>query len=80
MKTDTQARDFEAADGLREHMPHRSGIYELTVMHRRLDDALRLEHTRPFPDGIKLVRLKTLRLAVKDRLQLLVRFGQDERA
>jgi hypothetical protein len=80
MKIDVHARDFEVADGQREHVPHRPGIYKLTVMHGKLDDAIRHEHKRPFPDGIKLLRLKTLKLAVKDRLQLLVRFGQEERA
>ena len=54
-------------------------IYKLTVVHGQLDDAIRYEHKRRFPDGIRLLRLKKLRLAVKDRLQLLVRFGRQER-
>lgn len=54
-------------------------IYKLTVVHGKLDDAIRHEHKRRFPDGIRLLRLKKLRLAVKDRLQLLVGFGRQER-
>ena len=80
MKIDVHARNFELADGVREHIPHRPGVYKLTVIHGKLDDAIRHEHEHPFPDCIKLLRLKTLRLAVKDRLQLLVRFDQEERA
>ena len=54
-------------------------IYKLTVVHGKLDDAIRHEHKRRLPDGIRLLRLKKLRIAVKDRLQLLVRFGRQER-
>ena len=54
-------------------------IYKLTVVHGQLDDAIRHEHKRRFPDDIRLLRLKKLRLAVEDRLQLLVRFGRQER-
>lgn len=43
-------------------------IYRLSVIHRKLDDEIRRELKRRFPDSIKLLRLKTLRLAVKDRL------------
>ena len=43
-------------------------IYKLTLMHRRLDDEIRGELKRRFPNRIKLLRLKKLRLAVKDRL------------
>lgn len=46
-------------------------IYKLTVIHRRLDDEIRRELKRRFPDSIKLLRLKKLRLAVKDRLHRL---------
>jgi hypothetical protein len=37
-------------------------------MHRRLDDEIRRELRLRFPDSIRLLRLKKLRLAVKDRL------------
>ena len=43
-------------------------IYRLTVTHRRLDEEIRLELKRRFPDTIRLLRLKKLRLAIKDRL------------
>ena len=43
-------------------------IYRLTLIHRKIDDEIRGELVRRFPDSIKLLRLKKLRLAVKDRL------------
>ena len=43
-------------------------IYRLTMVHRFLDDEIRGELKRRFPNPIKLLRLKKLRLAVKDRL------------
>ncbi len=43
-------------------------IYRLTLIHRKIDDEIRGELARRFPDSIKLLRLKKLRLAVKDRL------------
>ncbi|WP_260583372.1 DUF465 domain-containing protein [Sphingopyxis sp. PET50] len=47
-------------------------FYRLTVLHRRIDDALRREsrgHASPF----RLLRLKTLKLAVRERLARLAR-------
>ena len=43
-------------------------LYRLSVIHKRLDDEIRRELTRRFPDSIRLLRLKKLKLAVKDRL------------
>ena len=43
-------------------------IYRLSVVHRRLDEEIRAELKRRFPDSIRLLRLKKLKLAVKDRL------------
>ena len=43
-------------------------IYRLTVTHRRLDEEIRRELKRRLPDNMRLLRLKKLRLAVKDRL------------
>lgn len=43
-------------------------IYRLTLIHRKIDDEIRRELARRFPDSIKLLRLKKLRLSVKDRL------------
>lgn len=42
--------------------------YRLSVVHQRLDDAIRRELKLRFPDTMKLLRLKKLKLAVKDRL------------
>ena len=46
--------------------------YRLTVIHRKLDDEIGRELKRRFPDTMRLLRLKKLRLAVKDRLFRLV--------
>lgn len=43
-------------------------IYRLTVVHRRLDEEIKRELKRRVPDSIRLLRLKKLRLAIKDRL------------
>ncbi len=43
-------------------------FHRLTRVHRLLDDEIRTELKRRFPHHIKLLRLKKLRLAVKDRL------------
>jgi hypothetical protein len=45
-----------------------SFIYRLSVIHKRLDDEIRRELKRRFPDTIRLLRLKKLKLLVKDRL------------
>lgn len=42
--------------------------YRLSVIHRRLDDEIRRELKRRLPDAMRLLRLKRLRLMVKDRL------------
>ena len=43
-------------------------MYRLSVIHRRIDEEIRRELKRRVPDSIRLLRLKKLRLAVKDRL------------
>ena len=43
-------------------------VYRLSVIHKRLDEEIRGELRRRFPDSIRLLRLKKLKLAVKDRL------------
>ncbi len=43
-------------------------LYRLTVIHRRLDEEIRRELKRRIPDSFRLLRLKKLKLAVKDRL------------
>lgn len=50
-----------------------SATYRLTRIHRSLDDAIASEMRRRLPDSLKLLRLKKLRLAVKDRLTALMR-------
>ena len=42
--------------------------YKLTQLHRQLDDQIRVEMKRRMPDALRLLRLKRLRLSVKDRL------------
>lgn len=46
--------------------------YRLTNIHRRLDEEIRRELTRRLPDSLRLLRLKRLKLAVKDRLHALL--------
>ena len=48
-------------------------LYKLTLVHHRLDDAIREEAKRRFPDRWRLLRLKKLKLAIKDRLHRLQR-------
>ncbi|HEX8191990.1 MAG TPA: DUF465 domain-containing protein [Allosphingosinicella sp.] len=50
-----------------------SATYRLTRIHRSLDDAITEEMRRRLPDSFRLLRLKKLRLAVKDRLTALMR-------
>ena len=42
--------------------------YRLFLVHRKLDAEVRREHKRRFPDAVRLLRLKKLRLAIKDRM------------
>ena len=44
-------------------------MFLLLEQHARLDHALREEQRRRLPDPLKMLRLKKLKLAVKDRLQ-----------
>lgn len=50
--------------------PH---IYRLTMLHRKLDEAVRREARQRGGDMFRVLRLKKLKLAVKDRLTLLMR-------
>ena len=43
-------------------------IYRLTLIHHKLDEEIRRELKRHTPSWIRLLRLKKLKLAVKDRL------------
>jgi hypothetical protein len=46
-------------------------MFLLMERHARIDDALRQEQGRRFPDPFKLRTLKKMKLALKDRLQRL---------
>ena len=50
-----------------------SATYRLTQTHRRLDEEITREMRRRLPDSLKLLRLKRLRLAVKDGMARLMR-------
>ncbi|MBV9881832.1 MAG: DUF465 domain-containing protein [Sphingomonadaceae bacterium] len=43
-------------------------FYRLTAIHHRLDEEIKRELRRHAPSWVRLLRLKKLRLAVKDRL------------
>jgi hypothetical protein len=45
--------------------------YRLLTIHRRLDDEIRTQQSRRWPDLAKIKRLKKLKLAIKDRLHRL---------
>ncbi|MFT3966252.1 MAG: DUF465 domain-containing protein [Sphingobium sp.] len=46
-------------------------IFRLLSRRQRLDEQLRTEMARPRPDSIRLLRLKRLQLAVRDRVNRL---------
>ena len=48
-----------------------TNLYRLTLLHRQLDEAARREALRREADPFRLLRLKTLKLAVKRRLAAL---------
>lgn len=54
-------------------MTFKSRFYRLTELHRQLDDALRTENRRRGADPFRLLRLKSLKLAVRNRLAILSR-------
>lgn len=47
--------------------------FRLNEMHRRIDEGLRAEQRRSFPNPFEVMRLKKLKLAIKDRLAMLAR-------
>jgi hypothetical protein len=47
-------------------------LYRLSLIHHRLEEEIRRELRRRVPDSLRLLRLKKLKLAVKDRLYGLV--------
>lgn len=50
-----------------------ASTYRLTLIHRSLDDSIRKEMKRNLPDSFRLLRLKKMKLAIKDRLTALMR-------
>jgi len=54
-------------------MTFKSRFYRLTELHRRIDDALRRENRRHGADPFRLLRLQSLKLAVRKRLASLSR-------
>ncbi len=51
-------------------------FFRLLIQHQKLDDALRLEQKRPFPDFTRLQKLKRLKLRIKDKLATVMRRGR----
>ncbi|MCH4152022.1 MAG: YdcH family protein [Sphingobium sp.] len=47
--------------------------FRLHELHRRIDEALRAEQRQSFPNPFEIMRLKKLKLAIKDRLAMLAR-------
>jgi uncharacterized protein YdcH (DUF465 family) len=47
--------------------------FRLLEIHQRIDDALRRELQRRWPDRFTVARLKKMKLRVKDRLYAIVR-------
>ncbi|MEY4270218.1 MAG: hypothetical protein RLZZ58_1434 [Pseudomonadota bacterium] len=50
-------------------------FYRLSVIHHRLEREIAQERGRLRPDGLRLQRLKKLKLAIKDRLTVFMRRG-----
>ncbi len=50
-----------------------SSTYRLMLIHRSLDESIRKETSRSLPNTFRLLRLKKMKLAVKDRLTALMR-------
>jgi hypothetical protein len=43
-------------------------LYRLTAMHKKIDTEIEQERQRRLPDSLRLLRMKKLRLAIKDRI------------
>jgi hypothetical protein len=50
-----------------------SSTYRLMQIHRSLDESIRKEMRRGLPDTFRLLRLKKMKLSVKDRLTAMMR-------
>ena len=51
-------------------------LFHLMERHQKLDDRLSLARSHRWPDPFEIARLKKLKLAVKDRLERLLRRRQ----
>jgi hypothetical protein len=47
-------------------------IFRLMSRHQQIDEALRHERTRRWPDFMRMMRLKKMKLILKDRLSALM--------
>lgn len=54
--------------------------YRLLQIYSKLDAEVRREHQRRFPNAFRLLRLKKLRLAIKDRMHRLTFVRQTGKA
>lgn len=54
--------------------------YRLLLIYSKLDAEVRREHQRRFPNAFRLLRLKKLRLAIKDRMHRLTFVRQTGKA
>lgn len=52
-------------------------VFHLHEMHKRIDEALRAEQRSTLPNPFAIMRLKRLKLAIKDRLS---RFARQPRS
>ena len=74
--TDNRKRTPIESHAFEEESAMSIAFYRLTLMHQRLDELLRREQRLKFPNPFRLMRLKKLKLAVKDRLFRLARRGR----
>lgn len=47
-------------------------VFSLLSRHQQIDEALRLERKRRWPDVMRMMRLKKVKLLLKDRLSALM--------
>lgn len=57
---------------INRRVPMNPVLYRLMRTHARIDAEVRREHKRRFPDSFRLLRLKKVKLAVKDRIHRLL--------
>ncbi len=57
----------------------KTNVFSLLTKHQQLDAALREERLRRWPDVMRILKLKKMKLMIKDRLHALA-FGRHSRA